>query len=238
MQLLPTLGMGGSVVFFFTNGQPFMKIMGMVMIVSTVAMSIAMVVRFRRGSQGQLADLRTDYLRYLAQTRRTALDTARAQRDAQYYLHPSPEQLWALVAEGSRVWERRPGDEDFGQVRIGLGQQSLATPLIAPETGGVEQLEPLTAGAMQRFLSVHGTLDDLPMAISLRAFSYLTISGDPESVRSSARALTGSLAALHSPEDLVIVVAAARRTCPSGSGPSGCRTRRRLVPWTARAVVG
>ncbi|MFJ3897832.1 type VII secretion protein EccCa [Streptomyces sp. NPDC090083] len=214
MQLLPTLGMGGSVVFFFTNGQPFMKIMGMVMIVSTVAMSIAMVVRFRRGSQGQLADLRTDYLRYLAQTRRTALDTARAQRDAQYYLHPSPEQLWALVAEGSRVWERRPGDEDFGQVRIGLGRQSLATPLIAPETGGVEQLEPLTAGAMQRFVSVHGTLEDLPMAISLRAFSYLTISGEPESVRSSARALAGSLAALHSPEDLVIVVAAAGENLP------------------------
>ncbi|MFG2785438.1 type VII secretion protein EccCa [Streptomyces prunicolor] len=214
MQLLPTLGMGGSVVFFFTNGQPFMKIMGMVMIVSTVAMSIAMVVRFRRGNQGQLADLRTDYLRYLAQTRRTALDTARAQRDAQYYLHPSPEQLWALVAEGSRVWERRPGDEDFGQVRIGLGRQALATALIAPETGGVDQLEPLTAGAMQRFLSVHGTLDDLPMAVSLRAFSYLTISGEAQSVRSSARALAGSLAALHSPEDLMIVVAAARESLP------------------------
>lgn len=238
MQLLPTLGMGGSVVFFFTNGQPFMKIMGMVMIVSTVAMSIAMVVRFRRGSQGQLADMRTDYLRYLAQTRRTALDTARAQRDAQYYLHPSPEQLWALVAEGSRVWERRPGDEDFGQVRIGLGRQSLATALIAPETGGVEQLEPLTAGAMQRFLSVHGTLDDLPMAVSLRAFSYLTISGETQSVRSSARALAGSLAALHSPEDLVIVVAAARRRCRTGSGPSGCRTRRRPVPRTVRAPAG
>jgi S-DNA-T family DNA segregation ATPase FtsK/SpoIIIE len=214
MQLLPTLGMGGSVVFFFTNGQPFMKIMGMVMIVSTVAMSIAMVVRFRRGNQGQLADLRTDYLRYLARTRRTALDTARAQRDAQYYLHPSPEQLWALVAEGSRVWERRPGDEDFGQVRIGLGRQSLATALIAPETGGVDQLEPLTAGAMQRFLSVHGTLDDLPMAVSLRAFSYLTISGEAQCVRSSARAVAGSLAALHSPEDLVIVVAAAREFLP------------------------
>ncbi len=27
MQLLPTLGMGGSVVFFFTSGQPFMRIM-------------------------------------------------------------------------------------------------------------------------------------------------------------------------------------------------------------------
>ncbi len=210
MQLLPTLGMGGSVVFFFTNGQPFMKIMGMVMIASTVAMSIAMVVRFRRGSQGQLADLRRDYLSYLSQTRRTALDTGKAQRDAQYYLHPSPEQLWALVAEGSRVWERRPGDEDFAQVRIGLGPQSLATPLVSPETGPVDQLEPLTAGAMQRFVATHGVLDALPMAVSLRAFYHVTVSGDPQSVRASARALAGSLASLHSPEDLVIVVAAGR----------------------------
>ncbi|QIY98630.2 type VII secretion protein EccCa [Streptomyces sp. S1D4-11] len=210
MQLLPTLGMGGSVVFFFTNGQPFMKIMGMVMIASTVAMSIAMVVRFRRGSQGQLADMRRDYLSYLSQTRRTALDTGKAQRDAQYYLHPSPEQLWALVAEGSRVWERRPGDEDFAQVRIGLGPQSLATPLVSPETGPVEQLEPLTAGAMQRFVATHGVLDALPMAVSLRAFYHVTVSGEPQSVRASARALTGSLASLHSPEDLTIVVAAGR----------------------------
>lgn len=210
MQLLPTLGMGGSVVFFFTNGQPFMKIMGMVMIASTVAMSVAMVVRFRRGSQGQLADLRRDYLSYLSQTRRTALDTGKAQRDAQYYLHPSPEQLWALVAEGSRVWERRPGDEDFAQVRIGLGPQSLATPLVSPETGPVDQLEPLTAGAMQRFVATHGVLDALPMAVSLRAFYHVTVSGDPQSVRASARAVAGSLASLHSPEDLVIVVAAGR----------------------------
>ncbi|MFJ2399229.1 type VII secretion protein EccCa [Streptomyces sp. NPDC087843] len=214
MQLLPTLGMGGSVVFFFTNGQPFMKIMGMVMIASTVAMSIAMVVRFRRGSQGQLADMRRDYLSYLSQTRRAAMDTARAQRDAQYYQHPSPEQLWALVAEGSRVWERRPGDEDFAQVRIGLGPQSLATPLVSPDTGPVDQLEPLTAGAMQRFVATHSVLDALPMAVSLRAFYHVTVSGDPRSVRASARALTGSLASLHSPEDLMIVVAAGREELP------------------------
>ncbi|MHB9858671.1 type VII secretion protein EccCa [Streptomyces sp. YIM S03343] len=214
MQLLPTLGMGGSVVFFFTNGQPFMKIMGFVMIASTVAMSIAMIVRFRRGSQGQLADMRRDYLSYLSQTRKAAVKTATAQRDAQYYLHPSPEQLWALVAEGSRVWERRPGDEDFAHVRIGLGPQTLATPLVAPETGPVEQLEPLTAGAMQRFLAAHGTLEHLPMAVSLRAFYHVTVSGDPALVRSTARAVVGSLASLHSPEDLVIAVAAGREALP------------------------
>ncbi|BCL23367.1 type VII secretion protein EccC [Streptomyces tuirus] len=214
MQLLPTLGMGGSVVFFFTSGQPFMRIMGMIMIASTIAMSVAMVIRFRRGSQGELADMRRDYLSYLGRTRLTVVETAKAQRDAQYFLHPSPEQLWALVAEGSRVWERRSGDEDFGQVRIGLGAQALARALVAPETAPVAQLEPLTAGAMQRFLAVHSTLDDLPMAVSLRAFYHVTISGDPQSVRSSARAMAGSLAALHSPEDLLIVVAAGREALP------------------------
>ncbi|AXG80616.1 type VII secretion protein EccCa [Streptomyces paludis] len=214
MQLLPMLGMGGSVVFFFMTPNPIMRIMGMVMIASTVAMAIATLVRYRRGSQGQLADLRRDYLKYLTQTRRAVLKTAHLQRDAQFYLHPSPEQLWALVAEGSRVWERRAADDDFGQVRIGLGSQQLATPLVAPETAPVDELEPLTAGAMQQFLTAHSTLDGLPMAVSLRAFYHVTVSGEPESVRSTARAMVGSLASLHSPEDLVVAVVAGRETAP------------------------
>ncbi|GHJ36395.1 type VII secretion protein EccCa [Streptomyces sp. TS71-3] len=215
MQLLPMLGMGGSVVFYFMpTTQPFMKVMGAVMVASTIAMSISMVIRYRRGTQGELANMRRDYLLYLSQTRHTVRDTAQAQRDAQYYLHPSPEQLWALVAEGSRVWERRPGDDDFAQVRIGLGPQSLASPLIPPHMAPVEQLEPLTAHAMQRFLALHSTLDALPMAISLRAFYHLTISGDPVSARATARALAASLASLHSPEDLVIAVAAGRDAGP------------------------
>ncbi len=216
MQLLPMLGMGGSVVFFFMpNSHPFMKVMGMVMVASTVAMSVAMLIRYRRGAQGQLADLRRDYLRYLQRTRRAAQETAKAQRDAQYYLHPSPEQLWALVAEGSRVWERRAGDGDFGQVRVGLGPQELATPLVPPQTAPVDELEPLTAGAMQRFLAAHSTLEDLPMAVSLRAFYHVTVSGDPETARGTARALVASLASLHSPRDLMIAVGAGRSAAPA-----------------------
>ncbi len=207
MQLLPMLGMGGSVVFFFMTSNPIMRIMGVIMIASTLAMAVAMLVRHRRGTQGLLADLRRDYLRYLAQTRRTVVRTARKQRDAQFYLHPSPEQLWALVAEGSRVWERRAGDADFAQVRIGLGDQELATPLVAPETAPVDELEPLTAGAMQQFLTTHSTVEGLPMAVSLRAFYHLTISGHADSARSTARAMVGALASVHSPEDLVIGVA-------------------------------
>ncbi|MGW2259122.1 type VII secretion protein EccCa [Streptomyces sp. NPDC001780] len=210
MQILPVLGMGSSVVFFFSpQAPPFMRIMGVLMLVSTVAMVVAQIVRFRRGTQGQIADVRRDYLKYLAQTRRTVRRTARAQRDAQLYLHPAPEQLWSVVAEGSRVWERRVGDKDFGQVRVGLGAQQLSTPLIAPDTAPVDELEPLCAGAMQRFLAVHGSLDGLPMAVSMRAFYHVTVSGEPESARSAARAMVSQLVTLHSPEDLMLAVVAA-----------------------------
>ncbi|WP_432126635.1 type VII secretion protein EccCb [Streptomyces sp. bgisy082] len=171
----------------------------------------------------------------------------RLQRDAQFYLHPSPEQLWALVAEGSRVWERRIGDDDFAQVRVGLGSQQLATPLIAPETAPVDELEPLTAGAMRQFLTAHGTLDGLPMAVSLRAFYHLTVSGDGDSARSTARAMVGSLAALHSPEDLVIAVAADAGAARAwewtkwlphvqASGPGDGAGSRRLITTDAREL--
>lgn len=210
MQLLPMLGMGSSVVFFFMPGAaPFMRIMGVLMLASTVGMVIAQLVRFRRGTQGQMADVRRDYLKYLSQTRRQVRRTARSQRDAQLYLHPAPEQLWSVVAEGSRLWERRVGDGDFGQARLGLGPQRLATPLVAPDTAPVDELEPLTAGAMQRFLKVHSSLDGLPVALSLRAFYHVTVSGEPDSARGTARALVAQLATLHSPEDLVVAVVAA-----------------------------
>ncbi|MEV7196107.1 type VII secretion protein EccCa [Streptomyces sp. NPDC093510] len=211
MQVLPTLGMGSSVVFFFAspNAHPFMRIMGVVMLVSTVAMVVAQVVRYRRGTQGQMADVRRDYLKYLAQTRRTVRRTALKQRDAQFYLHPAPEQLWSVVAEGSRVWERRIGDRDFGQARVGLGPQQLSTPLVAPETAPVDELEPLAAGAMQQFLAVHSSLEGLPVAVSLRAFYHLTVSGEPESAQGTARALVAQLATLHGPEDLLVAVVAA-----------------------------
>ncbi|MFE3907830.1 type VII secretion protein EccC, partial [Streptomyces sp. NPDC059153] len=96
MQILPVLGMGSSVVFFFSpQAHPFMRIMGVLMLVSTVGMVVAQLVRHRRGTQGQMADVRRDYLKYLAQTRRTVRRTARKQRDVQLYLQPAPEQLWS-----------------------------------------------------------------------------------------------------------------------------------------------
>ncbi|MGW3012560.1 type VII secretion protein EccCa [Streptomyces sp. NPDC001219] len=209
MTLMPMMGMASSAGFLFMGNQPFMKIMGGFMVASTLAMAIVQIVKARQGPSGQMLQERQDYLKYLTQKRKEVRRTARKQRDAQLFTHPDPSQLWAVVAEGKRVWERRSTDPDFGQVRLGLGPQQLATPLRAPETAPVDELEPLTAHAMKEFLDKHGHLDNLPLAVSLRAFYHLTVSGDPDTVYGASRAILAQLCTLHSPEDLAVAVVAA-----------------------------
>ena len=50
------------------------------------------------------------------------------------------------------MWERRPGDADFGHVRVGLGAQCLSTPLVTPELGPVEELDPVTSMELRRLI--------------------------------------------------------------------------------------
>ncbi|MGW1183608.1 type VII secretion protein EccCa [Streptomyces drozdowiczii] len=209
MQLLPVLGMASSVVFFFSPQAPrFMRVMGVLMLVSTLAMVVAQLVRHRRGTQGRTADVRHDYLGRLARVRRAVRRTARAQRDGLLYTHPAPDQLWSLVSEGSRVWERRPGDADFGLVRLGLGRQPLATPLCVPEETTGEP-DPVCGEAVRRFVAVHGRLDGLPVCVALREAYRVRLGGSAEPVRAVARALVAQLVTLHSPRDLVVAVVAA-----------------------------
>ncbi|MFI0940105.1 type VII secretion protein EccCa [Streptomyces sp. NPDC021020] len=214
--LLPLLAMGGSAAYFFMPGsQPVMKVMGGLMLASAVALGAAQLVRARQGASGHMADSRRDYLAYLARQRHTVRRTADRQRSGRLHTHPDPDQLWALVAEGRRVWERRPGDDDFGQVRIGLAPQQLATPLVVPDTAPVDRLEPLTAQALRSFFAVYGTVEDLPLAVSLRAFSHVVLTGNTGAVRGLARAAVAQLAALHSPADLVLGVTASSAALPA-----------------------
>lgn len=215
LMLLPTMAMGSSAVYFFLPGSPpFMKIMGAIMAVSAVAMGMTQIVRARRGSSQSVRAARQDYLKYLVRTREEVRDTGRGQRLAECRTFPEPGQLWAVIADRKRLWERRPEDDDFGQVRVGVGPQMLATRLVVPQAGPAEEWEPLAAHALQRFVKAYEQLDELPMALSLRAFPWLTIRGHADPVQGVARAVICQLAALHAPDDLWIAVVAAPGTAP------------------------
>ncbi|MGW1839026.1 type VII secretion protein EccCa [Streptomyces sp. NPDC002067] len=177
-----------------------------------MALSMVMMLVGQLGNSAgerkrRLQGARRDYLRYLTQSRRQARRTARQQRAALAWLHPDPAGLWS-VAMSSRLWERRVTHDDFGEVRIGTGEQRLATRIQSPQTKPVEDLEPLCASALRRFIHAYAKVPELPLAIYLRAFARVLVRGDDTVRRDMVRAVVAQLATLHSPENLCLAVCA------------------------------
>ncbi|MEH0819149.1 MULTISPECIES: type VII secretion protein EccCa [unclassified Micromonospora] len=151
---------------------------------------------------------RRDYMRYLAQMRKRTRRAAEQQRAAMTWRHPEPDALWSIAAS-RRMWERRITEDDFGEARIATGPQRLAVEIVPPETKPVEDLEPMSAIALRRFVRAHSSVPELPTALSLRAFSRIVLRGDREPVLDLTRAALAQLATFHAPDDLILAVVAA-----------------------------
>ncbi|GAA0281536.1 type VII secretion protein EccCa [Cryptosporangium japonicum] len=159
-------------------------------------------------SKREMVAARRQYLRRLSQLRAAVRITIRQQQEAMFYRHPDPDALWS-TAQSARLWERRSSDGDFGVVRIGRGAQEIATPLIPPETQPVDDLEPLCASALRRFVTTYSVVPDLPVAMALRGFSHVYVRGDEERVRGMVRALVAQVATFHAPDEALVALCVA-----------------------------
>ena len=153
--------------------------------------------------KAEMMAARRDYLRHLGSLRQQVRRIADRQRTGLHYRHPDPAQLWSIV-DSYRLWERRPGDADFAVARVGLGPQTLSTPLVPPQTRPFDDLEPMTAGALRRFLDTYSVVPGLPVAVSLRSFARLYVCGPRETSTGLVRALLAQLTAFHAPQDLMV----------------------------------
>jgi S-DNA-T family DNA segregation ATPase FtsK/SpoIIIE len=163
---------------------------------------IAMVAMNTTGpGKREMIESRRAYLRHLAQLRAQVRTTIRQQREAMYYRNPDPDELWTLMDSG-RLWERRRHDADFTVVRIAVGAQEVATRLIPPQTRPVDELEPLCAVALRKFVNTYSIVPDLPVAVALRDFSHIYLRGSDDAVHDLARALIAQIVTFHAPDDL------------------------------------
>ena len=213
LMVLPMLG--GSVAMAMMMGRggggAFSYVVGGLFGISSLAMLATSFGGSGGPKKAEMMAARREYLRHLSGLRRRVRDTASRQRIGLFYRHPDPQQLWS-TAGSHRVWERRSADPDFGVVRLAVGPQTLATPLIPPVTRPLEDLEPMTAGALRRFLDAYSVVPDLPVAVSLRGFARVFMRGQGLHGEADARALTravlAQLAVFHAPDDLIIAVCA------------------------------
>ncbi len=183
-------------------------VVGVLYGVSMLGMVISSAGRGNDEQAQQLDGNRRDYFRYLGQTRKTLREAGDQQRASVEFRHPAPDILWTLVGE-RRMWERRPEDEDFAAVRVAVGSQQFAKRITPPEAQPVEDLEPLTTGALRRFMRTHRLVSDVPLAMNLDGFEQIRLIGDPEKCRKLAFAILAQTAIWHTPNDLRIMVAAA-----------------------------
>ncbi|MGO4615582.1 type VII secretion protein EccCa [Nocardia sp. 2YAB30] len=209
MPVVMVIGMVGMMALMFTQGGGIASNpMGMMF---PVMMLFSMVGMFagQGGGKGQKAaeanEDRKDYLRYLDQVRRDVDETARQQRASVEWSHSEPGLVW-MLAGTSRMWERRAGDKDFCHARIGIGGQRLATRLVAPETGPVEELEPIAAVSLRRFVRAHSTVPDLPTAIAVKGFATIALDGDRGEARDMTRAMLVQLCMFQAPDQVLVAV--------------------------------
>ncbi|GAA1803947.1 type VII secretion protein EccCa [Planosporangium flavigriseum] len=210
-----------ALLFAGQKGGPFSYIVGGIFGISTLGM-LATSWSNSGPKKSEMMAARREYLRHLAMLRKRVRQTAEQQRNGLFYRHPDPDQLWSTV-DSHRLWERRSGDGDFGIVRVALGPQTLATPLVPPVTRPLEDLEPMTAGALRRFLDAYSVVPDLPVAVSVRGFWRVYVRGasadrggggrvtaaSAEAARGLVRAMVAQLAVFHAPDDLLVAVCTA-----------------------------
>ncbi|TDD37261.1 cell division protein FtsK [Actinomadura sp. KC06] len=110
-------------------------------------------------------------------------------------LHPDPAEI-LLTATGPRrrLWERRRGDPDVLQLRIGLAD----LPARIEFTGDTARLPPVDARLV-------------PVTVPLAELGVVGVAGPRRASRALARWTVAQAAVLHSPRDLAIVVLAADR---------------------------
>jgi type VII secretion protein EccCa/type VII secretion protein EccCb len=165
--------------------------------------------RGRRISWGEQEKQRRMYLRQLDEDRDEVQRAAHDQRRSQLFVHGDPQKLDTVIG-GPRMWERRPGDPDFLDVRLGVGIQQAndsAVSLQWPEVPIGEELEPVTGGALRDFILEQSKIRGIGKVLSLRSkpgFSF--IGHDPDELHSLARSVLCSLAVYHSPNDLKLMV--------------------------------
>ncbi|RIV36074.1 type VII secretion protein EccCa [Micromonospora radicis] len=207
MTILPMMLMSGVMVMMFLGGGRGMLtwVMASMMGVAMIGMVVGQLAMSAGERKRRMGGDRRDYLRYLSQQRKRVRRSIERQREATVWRHPEPAALWS-VASTSRRWERRPSHPDFLEVRIGTGQQRLATRMAPLQTKPIEDLEPLAAKSLRRFINAYTTVADLPVALFLPAFHQIRVTGDAQRRRSFARALLAQVATFHAPEEVLVAV--------------------------------
>ncbi|MGH9281900.1 MAG: FtsK/SpoIIIE domain-containing protein, partial [Acidimicrobiales bacterium] len=131
--------------------------------------------------------------------RRALLGGRQAELARRRQVFPDPaEVLRRAVTPSVRLWERRPGHEDFLQASVGTATLAWTPPLDSP--GGEHPPE------VEETIASLGWLPNAPLATDLSPGHTLGVVGDRTAALALARGVICQLAVHHGPADLRVAV--------------------------------
>lgn len=206
--LLPMVGGLGGLLYALVNPTPLNITIGVLFALSSVGMGFGMGYAQSSAQQRKTAGDRGRYLDYLRGLRIELREVAARQRQAGFWRHPDPQQLWAVAGSRLRLWERRRSDPDALEVRVGVGRAPLATPLEPVEPDPLARLDSVAEGELRRVLADYGGTDGVPLTVPLQYVGVLTVVGNRQRALDLARSMVAEVVALHPPDDVRVVVCA------------------------------
>ncbi len=203
------VGVLGFIIAMYVSGQRSLAT-GFAIFPLIMLMSMGgMLFRGRGAAQkmpwSQLEQYRREYFARLDEVRDEVQEAARKQWAHRQHSHWAPSDL-VSVAGSPRMWERRPGDPEFGVVRLGTGRVELAMTIDKPQIAAASKIEPATGHALRKFLIEQRHVRGMARVLWLERSPGISIVGEMDSVRGVARSMICQLAAFHSPADLQIMV--------------------------------
>ncbi|MFE9243575.1 type VII secretion protein EccCa [Nocardiopsis sp. NPDC006938] len=205
MIIMPIITGSGSLMMTITLGnRPLFAVAGAMIMLASVAVGIVMFVAQRNGPRKRIREQRERYLDYLDHLRETVREVAGLQRAAALFRHPEPHLLEETARLTARRWERRPGDPDFLDLRVGEGTRPLARRLNLniDRTNPLIVYDPVCQGIAEQIVDLYSEVAEQPLVLRLRECGVVSVVGDRAAGRQVARALAAQLVTFTAAEDV------------------------------------
>ena len=222
--LVPMLGTLGIVGFAVVSRSVAFLVVAGVLVVLMLTGSIGARMAQTRRDRRRRERVRQSYFDAAAKARGAAWSAAVRQRDALHGLYPDTAGLLSALQEQGALWERRPGDDDFMSVRLGLGEVRARMPVVCtgldgnPASATEADLQQLAQAAVEETQNV----PDCPVVVPLRRLSSIALVGAPGQTDKLAEAWIAGIAATCAPTDVRIMGLVPSQPPPNGNGRSGC----------------
>ena len=168
--LIPLVTILGFVLVSGSGSALLIIPMGLAMVLSV---GVALVTA--RRERKELAEKKRAYERLLAEMRQEMTRSHSVQRIFYTHNYPGVQTLTEIAARketsrfGSRLWERRPGDSDFGAIRLGVGNRPSTVIYRLSQASSPLDESPLAKDA-KKLADDSLVLTEVPITVPLRPF--------------------------------------------------------------------